>query len=42
MNNLEQKELSALEIAAVDVDLAKNVFQVHTIDAGGKVPVRRA
>src|SRR6185437_1552107 len=28
-------------IAVVGLDLAKNVFQIHAIDAGGKVVVRR-
>ncbi len=29
------------EIATIGLDLAKNVFQVHGIDASGKVLVRR-
>lgn len=29
------------EVVTVGVDLAKNVFQVHAIDADGKVLVRR-
>ena len=29
------------EVSTVGVDLAKNVFQVHGVDANGKVVVRR-
>jgi transposase len=29
------------EVVTVGIDLAKNVFQVHAIDADGKVLVRR-
>jgi transposase len=31
-----------MEISAIDLDLAKNVFQVHGVDAQGKVVVREA
>jgi transposase len=30
-----------MEITTVGLDLAKNVFQVHAVDAGGQVAVRR-
>lgn len=30
-----------LEVCTVGIDLAKNVIQVHGIDANGKVVVRR-
>ncbi len=30
-----------MEITTIGLDLAKNVFQVHGIDANGKVVVRR-
>lgn len=29
------------EITMIDLDLAKNVFQVHGIDAAGRVVIRR-
>jgi transposase len=29
-------------VVTVGLDLAKNVFQVHAIDAEGKVPIGRA
>jgi len=38
----EQKEPSVMKICTVGLDLAKNVFQVHGIDEGGEVVVRRA
>jgi transposase len=38
----EQKEPSIMKISIVGLDLAKNVFQVHGIDEGGAVVVRRA
>ncbi len=31
-----------MKITTIGLDLAKNVFQVHGIDAAGKVVVRRA
>jgi transposase len=30
-----------MNITAVGIDLAKNVFQVHAVDARGKVVLRR-
>jgi hypothetical protein len=38
----EQKEPSAMNVSIIGLDLAKNVFQVHAIDDGGEVIVRRA
>jgi len=35
-------EPSAMEITTVGLDLAKRVFQVHAVDASGKVVVRKA
>jgi len=40
--NHEQEELSAMNVTTVGLDLAKNVFQVHGIDSGGKVIIRRS
>jgi len=31
-----------MEISTIGLDLAKSVFQVHGIDAAGKIVVRRA
>ena len=31
-----------MEITTIGLDIAKNVFQVHAIDDGGEVIVRRA
>lgn len=31
-----------MEISTIGLDLAKNVFQVHGVDARGKVVVRKA
>jgi transposase len=30
------------EVSTIGVDIAKNVFQVHGVDGGGAVVVRRA
>jgi transposase len=30
-----------MKIATVGLDLAKNVFQLHGVDAGGRIVVRR-
>ncbi len=38
----EQKEPSAMNVSIIGLDLTKNVFQVHAIDDGGEVIVRRA
>ena len=38
----KQKEPSVMKISTVGLDLAKNVFQIHGIDVGGAVVVRRA
>ncbi len=35
------EEASVEEITTIGLDLAKNVFQVHGIDAAGKIVVRR-
>src|SRR5688500_7392462 len=35
------REPSAMKIATVGLDLAKNVFQLHGVDAAGRVVVRR-
>jgi len=35
-------EITRALIARVGVDLAKNVFQVHAVDAGGRRVVRRS
>ena len=31
-----------MQVTTVDLDLAKNVFQVHAVDAAGPVVVRKA
>ena len=31
-----------MDIATVGLDIAKNVFQIHAVDGGGRVVVRRA
>src|SRR3546814_1591206 len=36
------EEPSAMEITTIGLDLAKNVFQVHAVDAAGDVVVRKA
>src|ERR1043165_2572852 len=35
------EERSAMEITTIGLDLAKNVFQVHAVDAAGDVVVRK-
>ncbi len=42
IDNHEQEEPTAMKITTIGLDLAKNVFQVHGIDAAGEVVVRRA
>ena len=41
MTNIERNR-SMNEITTIGLDLAKNIFQVHGIDACGKVVVRKA
>src|SRR5271167_2780327 len=36
------KEPPVMEISTIGLDLAKNVFQVHAVDASGNVVIRRA
>src|SRR6516162_7881640 len=36
------EETSAMQVTTMGIDLAKNVFQVHGVDASGKVVVRKA
>jgi transposase len=42
IDNHEQEEPSVMKVNTVGLDLAKNVFQVHAIDAAGEVLVRKA
>jgi hypothetical protein len=37
-----EKHTAGRAIAAIGIDLAKNVFQLHGIDAAGKVVLRRS
>jgi len=37
----ELKEPSAIQITTIDLDLAKNVFQVHGINSASKVVVKK-
>jgi hypothetical protein len=37
----QQREPSMGDIATIGLDLAKNVFQVHAVDAAGNVVVRK-
>ena len=39
--DIPSKEPSMEQVITIGLDLAKNVFQVHGIDAAGKVLVRR-
>jgi hypothetical protein len=39
-NHLNEEEESAMNITTIGLDIAKNVFQVHGVDANGKA--RRA
>jgi transposase len=41
VDSLQQRGPSMTGISMIGVDLAKNVFQVHGVDAAGKVVVRR-
>jgi transposase len=36
------QEPSAMQVTTVGLDLAKSVFQVHAVDAGGRVVIRKA
>jgi transposase len=36
------EEASAMQVTTVGIDLAKNVFQVHGVDAAGKIVLRKA
>src|SRR6202165_4321718 len=40
-NHLTRMGASAMNITTVGIDLAKNVFQVHAVDAQGKVVLRK-
>ena len=31
-----------MEVSAIGLDLAKNVFQIHGVDASGRIVIRRA
>ncbi len=42
IKNHEQQEPSTMKISTVGLDLAKNVFQVHGIDAAGEIVVAKA
>jgi len=37
--NHEQEEPSTMQVTTIGLDLAKNVFQVHSIDGAGTVIV---
>src|SRR5438045_8901995 len=37
----QREEPSAMQVATVGLDLAKRIFQVHGVDAAGKVVIRR-
>jgi hypothetical protein len=37
----QTREPSVDEISMIGVDLAKNIFRVHGVDASGKVALRR-
>jgi len=39
INNHEQKEPPEMQVTTIGLDLAKNVFQAHGVDASGKVTV---
>src|SRR5215831_2057553 len=41
VDSLQQRGPSMAKVSMIGLDLAKNVFQVHGIDAAGKVVVRR-
>ena len=40
-DHLTRMGASAMNVTAVGIDLAKNVFQVHAVDARGKVVLRK-
>jgi transposase len=40
-NHLNEEEESAMNITTIGLDIAKNVFQVHGVDANGKVAFRK-
>jgi len=40
-NHLNEEEESAMNITTIGLDIAKNVFQVHGVDANGKVALRK-
>jgi transposase len=40
-NHLNEEEESAMNITTIGLDIAKNVFQVHSVDANGKVAFRK-
>lgn len=39
--NAHQREPSVMQVSTMGLDLAKHVFQVHGIDADGRIAVRR-
>ena len=41
LSEITPEEPSAMQVAAIGLDLAKHVFQVHGVDAAGKVALRR-
>jgi len=38
---LKEEEESAMNITTIGLDIAKNVFQIHGVDANGKVVLRK-
>jgi transposase len=40
-NHLNEEEESAMNVTTIGLDSAKNVFQVHGVDANGKVAIRK-
>jgi transposase len=40
-NHLNEEEESAMNVTTIGLDSAKNVFQIHGVDANGKVAIRK-
>jgi hypothetical protein len=41
MNNHNRRETSEMQVTTIGLDIAKNLFQVHGIDARGRVVLRK-
>jgi transposase len=41
LNDESPEEVVHMQVSTIGVDLAKNVFQVHGVDSGGKVVITR-